>query len=82
MINPEAIESGVFSNDLNNIRTKIMVVSNSLLDEMDLHIQAKKGCDDIRGWFSILEDAIQDLQIVSKALKPYDLINAKNSNSL
>ena len=67
---------------MNNIRTKILIVSNQILEEMDLHIKIKQERDDLRGWFSILEDAVQDLQIVSKAIKPYDSINEKNSNSL
>jgi len=82
MINPEAIESGAFSHELNLIKSKLMIVENAILDEINVHIQFKKEYDDIQGWYAILKDSIQDLQTVSKAMKPYDLINEKNSKSL
>ena len=77
MINQESIEYGVFSDELNFIKSKLMIVENAILDEINNHIQLKKEHDDIQGWYAILKDSIQDLKIVSKALEPYDLINEK-----
>ena len=82
MINPESIESGAFSYELHLVKSKLMIVENAILDEINNHIQFKRKHDAIDGWYAILKDSIQDLQIVSKAILPYDIINEKNSNSL
>jgi len=52
-----------------------MIVENQILDEINLHIQAKREYDDIQGWFAILTDSIHDLKIVSEALKPYGALS-------
>lgn len=77
MINSENIELGIFSDDLYKIGAKLSIISDHILVEMDILNQSGENRCDYAGWAAVLEDAIQDLEIVSKAIKPYDLINEK-----